>query len=171
MKKKLCVLILFLFGISFGVNGQQKIKVDLYGGVATTDDFTFNIGIDAYYMFQLNETINLGLYAGYSHFYSDFLGVLEVFGADLKDFSFMPIASSLQFVFWDHVLCATDAGYAIGLGGDQNDGGFYYQGKLGWTMPKFEAFVYYKAIEHEVKAASAGIGIAYVFNLKKRVSK
>lgn len=156
--KKLVFLALVLIGLCNVANAQNEgFRVGLSGGIPLSDasDFSsFNVGVDASYLFNVTEKFAAGVATGYSTF----------LGKDgFDDYSFIPVALSLRSNFGESIFYTADIGYAVATTKDA-EGGLYLLPKAGWTNGKWDAFIFYKSIDaDEVSVSSLGLGAAYKF--------
>jgi hypothetical protein len=125
--KKLHVLIFALILGSTAVSAQGQFRAGISGGLPIGDagDFaTFAIAIDLGYLFEISDTFDAGVTAGYNHSFTD---NIEVGGMtfEIDDVQFAPIAASGRFDVSDAITLGADVGYALGVN-DGNEGGFYY---------------------------------------------
>lgn len=154
--KKLFFTVLFLTAFGGIVQAQQKgLRLGAHGGIPLSDASdvsSFNLGLDASYLFDLTENIALGGATGYSTFFSK---------DDFDNYSYVPVAVSLRGAFSWSIFYTADVGYAAALESDAK-GGLYYQAKLGWAFDKFDVFAFYKGIDADNSSLQAiGAGVAY----------
>ena len=124
--KKLVLIISIIFA-SYSANAQFRAGVS--GGIPIGDsgDFSnFALLVDASYLFDVSQVIQVGPTIGYSHSFldSDF---------DLDDIQFIPIAAAGRFKISDGFKFGIDLGYAIGVN-DGNDGGLYYSPRIQYSV-------------------------------------
>ncbi|NNK81729.1 MAG: hypothetical protein HKO92_01270 [Flavobacteriaceae bacterium] len=108
----------------------QEFRAGFNVGLPTGDAgdaYTFALGADLSYMWNVSDTFDAGLAAGYSHFMLD--GDFEG-----DDASFLPIAVAGRFAASEDFSIGADLGYGIGISPDGNDGGFYYRPVLGYNL-------------------------------------
>ncbi|MDN3494047.1 outer membrane beta-barrel protein [Winogradskyella bathintestinalis] len=94
---------------------------------------SFGINLEANYLWAVSEEFNVGVAAGYHHYfgkeYSDsFAGTTITY--DAEDSSFLPISGAARYSLSEEFTVGVDLGYAIGISPDYNDGGFYYAPKV-----------------------------------------
>ena len=115
-----------LLGVT-AMQAQGQFRAGLSGGLPIGDAgdlATFAIAVDLGYLFEINDTVDLGGTTGYSHSFGDTVDF--GFGTfDVEDVQFIPIAASGRFEVASSVILGADVGYALGVN-DGNDGGFYY---------------------------------------------
>ena len=127
MKKLLLIIAVAMFGFTATA---QDFRAGFHLGLPTGDagDFyTLNLGADLSYMWNVSDTFDAGLAAGYTHFIldSDFEGD----GA-----AFLPIAVAARFAASEQFSLGADLGYGIGISPSENDGGFYYRPVVGYNL-------------------------------------
>lgn len=154
--KKLFCYVLVLAGLSFTAQAQQKgLRLGAHAGIPLSDASdvaSFNLGVDASYLFDVTENIALGPATGYSTFFSK---------EDFENYSYLPIAVSARGAFSWSIFYTADVGYAAALEQDAK-GGLYYQAKLGWAFGKLDVFGFYKGIDADGSSLGAiGAGVAY----------
>mgnify|MGYP000203078540 CR=1 FL=1 len=129
MKKLVLIITVAIFGFTATA---QDFRAGFNVGLPTGDagDFyTFNLGVDLSYMWNVSETFDAGLVAGYSHFMGD-----EIMGFEIDDAGFLPIGAAGRFAASEQFSIGADLGYAVGISPDGNDGGFYYRPVLGYDL-------------------------------------
>lgn len=137
-----------------GLSAQEGFRAGGHVGIPVGDasDFTsLNIGVDATYLWQVNEMLALGATSGFSIF----LGK-----DDFSDYSFIPVAASARVTYPKNWFYVADLGYALALE-DGADGGFFLRPKLGYTTGNVDFFIFYQSIsETGISIASFGAGVA-----------
>lgn len=129
MKKLLLVMAVVAFGFTASAQDfRAGVNLGLPVGDAG-DGYTFNLGVDLSYLWNVSDDFNAGLSTGYSHFMGDTIG-----GFDVEDASFLPLAGSARFNASEEFVLGADLGYAIGISPDGNDGGFYYRPMIGYNF-------------------------------------
>ena len=128
--KKLFFIALLVCGLPLGVQAQGcGFNLGAYLGFpASGSDYTsFSVGLDANYLFEINEKFAVGPATGFSHsFGKDYYGVNE-------DVQFIPVAAAGRFNINDKMSVGVDLGYAIGVS-DGDHGGFYYRPLFGYNI-------------------------------------
>ncbi|MDR6966579.1 hypothetical protein J2X31_000577 [Flavobacterium arsenatis] len=156
--KKLLFSALLLIGLCNVANAQlDGFRVGVSGGLPLSDASdisSFNVGVDASYLFGITDTFAAGVATGYSTF----------LGKDgFDDYSFIPVALSLRAGYGSSIFYTADIGYAVATTTDA-EGGLYLLPKAGWTNGQWDAFIFYKNIDaDDVSVASIGVGAAYKF--------
>jgi len=155
MKKIILMAAFAVFGFT-QVNAQFKVGAFFGLPMAdASDTHSFNVGIDAAYLFDIVDSFQVGPATGYSHSFgkeidSPFGGlpggnsILKASDDKYDDFQFIPIAAAARFNL-DALYFGADLGYAIGLN-DGNDGGVYYRPKVGYNFGPVAAFLSYTGI-------------------------
>jgi len=156
--KNLFFTVLLLMGLGTVAQAQQKgFRLGAHAGIPLSDASdvsSFHAGVDASYLFDLNDNVALGAATGYSTFFSK---------ENFDNYSYVPVAASARVAFSWSIFYVADLGYAVALE-DNTDGGFYYQGKVGWAFKKVDVFGFYKGIFVDDSSMDAiGVGIAYKF--------
>lgn len=166
MKKMFLVGALALFG---AVNAQTEsgFKLGAHIGLPTGDHseaYTFNLGADVAYTFEVAPNFQLGVTSGYSHYFGK---NIEAFGVTLyeaKGKGIVPVAATAQYAFDGKIFVGADLGYAFST---QKDGGgsFYYQPKLGYTFNgKNDLYISYKGMSSDgYNLGSVNLGFAHKF--------
>jgi hypothetical protein len=156
MRKLFLVFACTLGGVLL-MNAQGDFRAGAHLGIpiGDADEFTsLTIGVDASYLWTLDETFSVGVASGYGNY----LGK-----DDFSNYSFIPLAASGRAGFSEDWFAGLDLGYAIGLE-DGADGGFYYQPKVGWTNGMVDVFAYYQGIsisDSDFTISSIGAGAAF----------
>jgi hypothetical protein len=119
--KKLILLVLFMIA-SLCINAQE-LKIGLSGALPVgdaNDISSFGLNAEATYLVPLDRQLDLGLTAGYLHYFSK----------DFDDYGFLPIALAGRFIATEDIDLGLDLGYALAISPSGNDGGFYYAPKF-----------------------------------------
>lgn len=127
MKKLLLCTVITVLGLT-SVNAQGPslgVNVGLITG-DFSDGYSFNLTLDASYLWELSDQIEAGVATGYSHSFlkSDFEGDAA---------SFLPIAAAGRFNVSEEFAVGVDLGYAVGIN-EGNDGGFYYAPRVEYSI-------------------------------------
>ena len=167
MKKLIFAAVaLFVFNLSNAQEGALTVGAHVGLPMADVQDsHSLNAGIDAAYMWSVDDKFSAGIAVGYTTFSGKKstvdLGPLGSITQENPAISFIPVAASAQYLLTDSVFAGLDLGYAIGAS-DNNDGGLYYQPKVGYNAEAFQVFVGYKGISLEdATAASVNLGFIY----------
>ncbi|MFO7743909.1 MAG: hypothetical protein R6V36_00830 [Psychroflexus sp.] len=147
MKKFILITALLISTLSLTA---QESNVSLSGALPTGDagDVTsFGLNLDLNYLWAVAEQFDLGLTAGYHHYFGEDID-LEGFGTvEAEDFGFLPIAAAARFNATEQFTIGADVGYAIGLNPDGNDGGFYYAPKVQYGLtPLIDIVLSYRGV-------------------------
>jgi hypothetical protein len=148
-----------ILGLLFthGLSAQEGFRVGGHVGIPVGDasDFSsLNIGVDATYLWQVNETLALGAASGFSIFMGK---------DDFSNYSFIPVAASARVTYPKNWFYVADLGYAVALE-DGTDGGFFLRPKLGYTTGNTDFFIFYQSIsESGINVSSFGAGVAFAF--------
>lgn len=148
-----------VFGLS---SAQEGFKLGAHIGVPVADAgdaSSFNLGLDAAYMWNVAPSFDLGIASGYSHF----IGKSNN-GYNFDDFGFIPIAASGKYRFsGSPVSLGLDLGYGISTK-DGIDGGLYYQPKVAYNFSQGELYLGYQGVSNDFSVGSVNLG--YNFFLK-----
>jgi len=160
---------LLAFGFANAQDGSFKAGVNLGLPMGDIKDaYSLNIGLEAAYTWSISDKFNAGVGAGYAHY----LGKTETinlggFGSvevDYEDAGFVPVFGTAQYSFTDNIFAGADLGYALGVAPSGNDGGFYYQPKVGYQAEKYEVFAGYKGVSVDGGTfSSLNLGFNYKF--------
>ncbi|MGB5314777.1 MAG: outer membrane beta-barrel protein [Robiginitalea sp.] len=126
MRKILVIGCMLLFGASLQAQEGLNVGINLGLPVGDASDFSsFSLGIDANYLWNVAESLDVGVATGFTNAFGK---TYEILGAefDAEDVQFIPIAAAGRYHVTDKFRAGADIGYAIGLN-DGNDGGFYYR--------------------------------------------
>lgn len=161
--KKLVLFAVFMATALTSSYAQNGWKLGVRGGfpLAETEEISsFNLSADLFFHLPVSDRVSLGGATGYTRFFGKTIDG-GLFTVEVEDFSFIPVAFSARGSITNEAFLSADLGYAFGIEEDL-DGGFYYQGKLGWTNTEIDVFIYYQGITLENDSAtSLGAGIAF----------
>lgn len=153
-----------VFGLS---SAQEGFKLGAHIGVPVADAgdaSSFNLGLDAAYMWNVAPSFDLGIASGYTHF----IGKSNN-GYKVDDFGFIPIAASGKYRFsGSPVSLGLDLGYGISTK-DGIDGGLYYQPKVAYNFSQGELYLGYQGVNSKIGPFDFGVGsvnLGYNFFLK-----
>ena len=159
MKKLIMIAAMAVFGLS---SAQEGFKLGAHIGVPVADAgdaSSFNLGLDAAYMWNVAPSFDLGIASGYTHF----IGKSNN-GYKFDDFGFIPIAASGKYRFsGSPVSLGLDLGYGISTN-DDIDGGLYYQPKVAYNFSQGELYLGYQGVSNDFSVGSVNLG--YNFFLK-----
>lgn len=159
MKKLIMIAAMAVFGLS---SAQEGFKLGAHIGVPVADAgdvSSFNLGLDAAYMWNVAPSFDLGIASGYTHF----IGKSND-GYNFDDFGFIPIAASGKYRFsGSPVSLGLDLGYGISTN-DDIDGGLYYQPKVAYNFSQGELYLGYQGVSNDFSVGSVNLG--YNFFLK-----
>lgn len=125
MRKLFLCAAIAVLGIT-SVNAQE-FKAGVNAGLITgdaSDFYSFNLTLDAAYLWEVLDQVQVGVASGYSHSFAK-----EIAGFKGDDVSFLPLAAAGRLALSESFAFGADLGYAIGLN-DGNDGGFYYAPRI-----------------------------------------
>jgi len=109
----------------------QKLGVGVNLGVPTSDGYSFAIGADARFQFDVSKQVSIPVTAGYTHFIGKGLD-----GLDVPDFGYIPVKAGVK-VFFDETgsglygLGEVGAGFAV-TGGSGTS--FLYSPAVGYAF-------------------------------------
>ena len=153
MKKLIMIAAMAVFGLS---SAQEGFKLGALIGVPVADAgdaSSFNLGLDAAYMWNVAPSFDLGIASGYTHF----IGKSNN-GYKVDDFGFIPIAASGKYRFSESpVSLGLDLGYGISTN-DDIDGGLYYQPKLASNFSQGELYLGYQDVSNDFSVGSVNVG-------------
>lgn len=159
MKKLIMIAAMAVFGLS---SAQEGFKLGAHIGVPVADAgdaSSFNLGLDAAYMWNVAPSFDLGIASGYTHF----IGKSNN-GYNFDDFGFIPIAASGKYRFsGSPVSLGLDLGYGISTK-EGIDGGLYYQPKVAYNFSQGELYLGYQGVSNDFSVGSVNLG--YNFFLK-----
>ena len=159
MKKLIMIAAMAVFGLS---SAQEGFKLGAHIGVPVADAgdvSSFNLGLDAAYMWNVAPSFDLGIASGYTHF----IGKSNN-GYKVDDFGFIPIAASGKYRFsGSPVSLGLDLGYGISTK-DGKYGGLYYQPKVAYNFSQGELYLGYQGVSNDFSVGSVNLG--YNFFLK-----
>ncbi len=164
--KKIILFIAFIT-LGFNANAQFSAGVNLGLPVGDTDGlFNFALGIDVNYMFESDTKFSYGIASGYSlyfgeEFSEDFFG--ETIEGEIPNTSFLPLAAAGRYAISDQFSLGADMGYAIGLGPDGNDGGFYIRPMLAYNLSEKASLSFsYSSVSLDGGSfANLGLGVMF----------
>ncbi|PHR74628.1 MAG: hypothetical protein COA67_00705 [Lutibacter sp.] len=131
MKKLFLAVIVIAFGFTANAQDgkcQGNFGIGVSAGLPTgdvSDAYTFSLGLDVNYLFEVSETFDVGPSVSYLTFFGG-----EISGFDIDNASFLPISAAARVYVGDSFAIGADIGYALGLSPDDNDGGFYYAPRI-----------------------------------------
>lgn len=148
------------------INAQDRhFKVGAHVGLPvgkSYDLFDMNLGIDAAYLWNINDKFSAGVTSGYTMYTSKtYVGQAGRMHRSTNQ-DFVPIAGTAQYSLSENWFLGADLGFAINVYGDL-DRGILYQPKFGYQTKKIELFASYKGIADEYTVSSLNIGFNYKF--------
>ncbi len=157
-----------VFGLS---SAQEGFKLGAHIGIPVSDASdvsSFNLGLDAAYMWNVASNFDLGVATGYTHFIGK---KYDVPGGSVKgdDFGFIPVAVAGKYRFPSSpVSLGLDLGYGISTK-DGIDGGLYYQPKVAYNFSQGELYLGYQGVSSKIgpwNFNAGSINLGYNFFLK-----
>ena len=154
MKKLLLLFFVLLFSSTL-VQAQNGWTLGVNAGVPVGDAeevYSFHAGADVAYRFDIIELLDLGVMAGYSHYFGE-----EIEGFEVDDANFIPLAANARLRILAILFVGTDLGYAIALN-DAYDGGLYIRPQLGVNLGILDLVGSYEIISVDNATGSGSIG-------------
>ena len=161
MKKLILVGAIALCGV---VNAQSGagFKLGAHVGLPTGDAntaYSFQLGVDAAYMFPVAAEFNLGIASGYSSWIGK-----TISGFKVPSLSMVPLAAAAEYKFTPQFSLGVDLGYAFLFADGTSDGGFYYQPKVAYHFGPSEVNLGYMGVTKDgFTFSSINLGYAYSF--------
>ena len=159
MKKLILASAFALLGIT-SLNAQSSgyPKLGFHLGLPVGDAgdwYSFNVGVDAAYLWTVAPNFDLGLATGYSHYLvkSDYDDVID--GAGL-----IPIAATAKYTVAPNFFLGADLGYGL-FTNEGAEGGFYFQPKIGYESGMTEFYLAYKSVSNNGSIGSINVGINF----------
>ncbi len=152
--------IIFVFAfIAVTMTANAQFSIGASVGLPTGDagDVTsVSFSVDAAYMFEVSETIDVGFTGSYLYYSGD---------DPFPNWSFLPLAGAARFDVGSNFTLGADLGYAIGLNPDGNDGGFYYKPLVGYAFnEKTTLNLSYSSVSLD-GATVSNIGLGVMFGI------
>jgi len=165
MKKLLFTAIIAVFTMT-SMNAQGAFKAGLNLGLPigdASDFYTFNVGLDINYLFEISDTFEAGVASGFSNSFGDSIDAGFI-TFDIEDFQYIPLAAAARFEVSEQFMVGADLGYAIGID-DGNDGGFYYRPMVGYFVNNnMSVNLYYTGISADgFDYSTVNLGVMYAF--------
>lgn len=146
MKKLFLVVAVAVCGL---VSAQTGFKAGFHLGLPIGDagDFySFNVGLDASYLWKINDKFQAGGTTGYTLFNGKTVNFPIIGDIKYSNVGFIPVAGTAQYSLTDKFFVGGDLGYAIYAGEGNGKGGVYYFPKVGFQTETFEIYTGYKGI-------------------------
>lgn len=133
MKKFGLIVCLLFFGATLQAQQGLNVGINLGLPVGDASDVSgFSLGLDANYLWNVAESIDVGVATGFTNAFGKTIEIGE-FEIDAEDVQFLPIAVAGRYHVTERFRAGADVGYAIGIS-DGNDGGFYYRPILAYGI-------------------------------------
>lgn len=159
MKKLFLAAAFAVLGVS-AVNAQSGYpKLGFHIGLPVgdaADGYSFNVGVDAAYLWNVAPSLDLGLASGYSHYFLK----SEYKDMGYEDVGLIPIAATAKYTVAPNFFIGTDLGYGI-ITNEGADGGFYFQPKVGYESGKTEFYLGYKGVSNDGTLGSINLGVGF----------
>ncbi|RYG13163.1 MAG: hypothetical protein EOO07_18055 [Chitinophagaceae bacterium] len=151
---------------STNVNAQSspKFGIGLNVGAPTNDSYSFAIGGDLRYQFDIDKQLSVPLTAGYTRLMGKDLGIVTVL-----DYGYIPVKAGLKYFFNDTgagVYGLAEAGAAFAVG-DYSGTNFVYSPALGYAWSNgLDLSAKYEGISFNPgNTGYVGLRLAYGFKL------
>lgn len=172
--KKILLSVAAVMAFGFAAQAQDGgFTVGIHAGIPVGDAgdvYNFNAGVDVAYLWDVADDFKVGATTGYSYFGGKSFDVPYFDGTNITvrsekfNGAFVPVAATAKYSLTDSFFVGADLGYGIYVGDGEADGGFYYQPKVGYSLPKIDIFVSYKGISQDgFTTSTVGVGAAYKF--------
>ena len=150
-----------------GLQAQEGFRAGINLAIPTgdaSDVSGFSIGLDATYLWNVGESFDVGVAAGFTNAFGKEIEVAGFGSFEVDDVQFLPIAAAARYHVTDKFRVGGDIGYAIGIS-DGNDGGFYYRPMVGYGLnEKMELNLSYTGISLDGgNWSTIGQGFMYAF--------
>lgn len=181
MKKNFLIGALALFGVVNAQQEQGEFKIGAHVGLPVGDiskTHSVNLGVDVAYLYPIAENFKLGVTSGYSHYFGKNVDYVLI-KKKHSDFGVIPVAASGQFSVTDKFFIGADLGYGfitnkkdefniplinrVKVSRFKENGGFYYQPKIGFQGSKYEVFVSYKGMTNTPNIGTFNLGTVFKF--------
>lgn len=153
MKKLFFLAIIAIFAFT-SLNAQGQFKGGVNAGLITgdfSDFYSFNLTIDASYLWEVSDQIEVGAATGYSHSFGKNDDLIEA-----EDAQFLPLAAAGRFNISEEFAVGVDLGYALGIN-DGNDGGFYYAPRVQYSVSEsLDVVLAYRGVSLDAGPISVG---------------
>ena len=173
MKKLFLIAAVAVSGL---VSAQTGFKAGVHLGLPIGDlkeAYSFNIGLDAAYLWNINDDFKAGVTTGYSYFSGKSYDIPSGFDLTTGQYTYssvkvngayIPVAGTAQYSINDNWFLGADLGYALYVGDGSGDGGFLYQPKAGFQTETYEIYAAYKGISSNgLNLSTIGAGFNYKF--------
>lgn len=167
----------FLFAafavLAFGAVNAQDFKAGVHVGLpigTAGDAYSFNVGADVYYTWEINDKFSAGAMTGFSMYFGKDLGsdldFPDIPGLDIPEIKqpnagFLPIAATATYKVSDNIFIGADLGFAIGVM-NASSGGLFYNPKVGYAAEKFDIFAGFRGISVTGGSLSTiNLGVAF----------
>jgi hypothetical protein len=165
MKKVLFIAFMMVSGLALQAQEGFRAGINLAIPTGDASDVSgFSIGLDATYLWNVAESFDVGVAAGFTNAFGKEIEVDGIGSFEVDDVQFLPIAAAARYHVTDKFRVGGDIGYAIGIS-DGNDGGFYYRPMVGYGLnEKMELNLSYTGISLDGgNWSTIGLGFMYAF--------
>ncbi|MGQ1943563.1 outer membrane beta-barrel protein [Ornithobacterium rhinotracheale] len=162
MKKLFLLVIVAVASIANAQVGNFKIGGNVgvpVGNLSNVSNFV--IGVDAAYMFNVLDNLELGVATGYQHYFAK---DIKGFDSKLEDGKMIPLAASLKVNATPQFFVAGDVGAIFSIGNDDGESAFYYAPRVGYQFEKNEVTLGYRGFsKYGIGVGAISLGYAYNF--------
>lgn len=166
MKKLILLGAFALFG---SMSAQSGFKLGAHVGLPTGDAgniYSFTLGADASYLWPVADSFSAGIATGYSAWLGKSVDLGYGLGSVKYDtLSMIPVAATASYKLAENFTVGADLGYGFVFANGSNDGGFYYQPKVGYTIGNGEISLGYQGLTKNGSTISA-VNLGYSIFLK-----
>ena len=146
-------LSILMVALGFTANAQEGFNIGANIGIPTgdADGFDITYAIEANYLFEVSDALQVGPSVSYLVYSSDFI-----------DLSFLPVAAAARYALSEKFIVGLDLGYGLSLE-EYIDDGFYYRPMVGFKVSDLIMLqAFYSGIELDgATVASFGAGIMF----------
>ncbi|MRJ07586.1 hypothetical protein EDL98_03850 [Ornithobacterium rhinotracheale] len=171
MKKIFLLAIVAIAGIVNAQVGHFKVgaNVALPMGLLS-DAYTFSVGTDVAYTFNVAPNLDLGVATGYQHYFGKKIEEVKYLGGskstyteETKSIGIIPLAGQVKYSVSPEIFLGVDLGAAFLTGSGESTTVFYYQPKIGYQMLQHEIALGYRGLSRDSQNLGA-ISLGYAYN-------
>lgn len=132
--KKIFTLIVIICA-SYSMNAQE-LNAGISAGLPMGDAgdfFTFGITVDANYLWEVSDGINVGPATGFIYTLGESIDTAGG-SIDIENSGYIPIAGAFRYSVSEKITLGADAGYAIGVAPSGADSAVYYAPKAQYSF-------------------------------------
>ncbi|AFL96981.1 outer membrane beta-barrel protein [Ornithobacterium rhinotracheale] len=169
MKKLFLLVIVAVASIAnaqvgnFKIGGNVALPIGIFG-----DAYTFSVGADVAYSFNVVPNLGLGITTGYQHHFGKKTEKAVVCGnstytEETKSIGIIPLAGLVKYNVTPELFVGADLGAAFVTGGGESITAFYYQPKIGYQVNQHEIALGYRGLNKNNESVGA-ISLGYAYN-------